>query len=145
MRIRQTLKSASFKLAAAYVALFALSVGVLAAVTYFSVNGELARQFHGRIETEAHALETAYRQGGEARLLRDISERQRNRLPGGMVYGLFDGGGHALAGAMPAVPCHPGWTVLKGPPDGDEAPGQLERLGVYVSPLPGGLCLSGRR
>jgi signal transduction histidine kinase len=141
VRIGQTLKSASFKLAAAYVALFALSVGVLAAVTFFSVTGELARQFHGRIETEAHALETAYHRGGEARLLRDISERQRNRLPGGMVYGLFDAGGHTVAGAMPKVACQPGWTVLTGPPDGDEAPGQMERLGVYVSPLSGGLCL----
>ena len=71
------------------------------------MTGELARQFHGRIETEAHALETDYRPGGEARLLRDISERQRNRLPGGMVYGLFDAGGHPLAGAMPEVACQP--------------------------------------
>ena len=141
MRIGQTLKSASFKLTAAYVALFALSVGVLAAVTYFSVTGELARLFHGRIETEAHALETAYRQGGQARLLRDISEHRSERRPGGMVYGLFDAGGTALAGALPNVPCRRGWTVLTGPPDGDEAPGQMERLGVYVSPLPGGLCL----
>lgn len=141
MRLSQTLKSASFKLAAAYVALFALSVGVLAAVTYYSVTGELAHQFHSRIETEAHALERVYRQGGRAGLLRDISERQRNHLPGGMVYGLFDANRQALAGTMPAVPCRSGWTLLKGPPDGDEAPGQLEELGVYVSPLPGGLCL----
>jgi signal transduction histidine kinase len=141
VRISQTLKSASFKLAAAYVILFALSVGVLAIVTYFSVMGELEQQFRGRIETEARALERVYRLGGRTGLLRDISERQRGHLPGGMVYGVFDAGNHALAGSLPAVPCGAGWTVLKGPPDGDEAPGQLEQLRVLVSPLPGGTCL----
>lgn len=141
MRIRQTLKSASFRLTAAYVALFAVSVGVLAAVTYFSVTGELTRLFHGRIETEAHALETVYRQNGEAGLLRAIAERRGAVRPGGMVYGLFDVGGEVLAGTLPPVPCERGWTVIKGPPDGDEAPGQMERLGIRVTPLAGGLCL----
>jgi signal transduction histidine kinase len=141
VRISRTLKSASFKLAAAYVVLFALSVSVLAAVTYFSVTGELARLFHARVETEAHALETVYRQSGEAQLLRDIAERRSARRPGGMVYGLFDAKGKALAGTMRSVPCKRGWTVIEGPPDGDEAPGQLERLGVYVAPLSSGQCL----
>ena len=55
MRLSQTLKSASFKLTAAYAGLFALSVGVLAAVTYFSVKTELTREFQGRILAESGA------------------------------------------------------------------------------------------
>ena len=141
MRLSQTLKSASFKLTAAYAGLFALSVGVLAAVTYVSVTAELSREFHGRIQAEAVALEVTYNQGGILQLLKDISERQRNRLPGGLVYALFDSRGRELTGSLPSVPCVRGWKILTGPPDGDEAPGEMEKLGVYVSPLPGGHCL----
>ena len=56
VRLSQTLKSASFKLTAAYVVLFALSVCILAAVKYFSVQAELSREFHGRILAESSAL-----------------------------------------------------------------------------------------
>ena len=69
MRLSQTLKSASFKLTAAYAGLFALSVGVLAAVTYFSVKTELTREFQGRILAESGALEADYKAGGVRQVL----------------------------------------------------------------------------
>ncbi|HEY2009580.1 MAG TPA: HAMP domain-containing sensor histidine kinase [Rhizomicrobium sp.] len=141
MRLAQTIKSASFKLALAYVLLFAASFGVLAVITYFSVTSELSRQFHRRIVTETHSLETDFRLGGVAQLLRTISERQRGHLVGGLDYSLIDRQGTHLFGTMPIVPCKPGWTTIFGPPDGDEAPGEMEQLGVYVTPLPNGMCL----
>lgn len=141
MRLTQTVKSASFRLAFAYVLLFAASFGVLAAITYFSVTAELSRQFHNRILTESHALQTDYRLGGMPQLLRTISERQRGHLVDGLDYSLTDGHGAQLFGTMPVVPCKRGWTTIIGPPDGDEDPGEMEQLGVYVTPLAKNLCL----
>jgi signal transduction histidine kinase len=141
VRLAQTVKSASFKLAFAYVLLFAASFGLLAAITYFSVTGELSRQFHNRILAESHALQTDFRQGGVPQLLRTISARQRGHLVGGLDYSLVDRPGAHLFGTMPIVPCKPGWTTIMGPPDGDEDPGEMEQLGVYVTPLDNGLCL----
>lgn len=141
MRLAQTIKSASFKLTFAYALLFAASFGVLAVITYFSVTAELSRQFHSRIVTETHSLETDFRLGGVPQLLRTISERQRGHLVDGLDYSLTDRQGTHLFGTMPIVPCKPGWTTIIGPPDGDEAPGEMEQLGVYVTPLPNGMCL----
>ena len=141
MRLTQTLKSASFKLASAYVGLFAISVGLLAAVTYFSVTAELSREFHSRIYAESSALEADYKSGGVRQVMRAISDRQRGRLAGGLDFTLYDKSGKHLFGDLPVVTCARGWTTLNGPPDGDEAPGQLEQLGVYITPLPNGLCL----
>jgi signal transduction histidine kinase len=141
VRLAQTLKSASFRLAFAYVLLFAASFGVLAAITYFSVTAELSRQFHDRIASESHALQTDFRMGGVPQLLRTISERQRGHLVGGLDYSLVDAHGKHVFGTMPVVSCKPGWTTIIGPPDGDENPGEMEQLGVYVTPLPGGMCL----
>ena len=141
MRLTQTLKSASFKLTAVYTALFALSVGLLAAVTYVSVTAELSREFHGRILAESTALEADYKAGGVRQVIRAISDRQRGRLDDGLDFTLYDSSGRHLFGDLPVVTCSRGWTTLTGPPDGDEAPGQLEQLGVYITPLPNGLCL----
>jgi signal transduction histidine kinase len=141
VRLKQTLKSASFRLTAAYAGLFAVSVGVLAAVTYFSVEAELNREFQGRIISESSALEADYKAGGVRQVLRAISDRQRGRLTDGLDFTLFDGSGRHLFGTLPVVPCKRGWTTLTGPPDGDEPPGEMERLGVFITPLPGGQCL----
>ena len=141
MRLAQTIKSASFRLAFAYVLLFAASFGVLAAITYFSVTAELSRQFHNRIAAESHALQSDFRTGGVPQLLRTISERQRGHLVGGLDYSLVDANGSHVFGTMPIVACKPGWTTIIGPPDGDEDPGEMEELGVYVTPLSNGMCL----
>ena len=141
MRLTQTVKSASFRLAFAYVLLFAASFGVLAAITWFSVTAELSRQFHNRILTESQALKTDYRLGGVPQLLRTISERQRGHLVDGLDYSLTDSNGAHLFGTMPIVPCKQGWTTIIGPPDGDEDPGEMEQLRVHVTPLDKGLCL----
>lgn len=141
MRLKHTLKSASFKLTAAYAGLFALSVSILAALTYFSVTGELSAEFHGRIRSESQALQSDYLAGGVPQILRTIGERQRGRLVDGLDYSLWDRTGHHLFGYLPNVPCKAGWTILTGPPDGDEAPGELEKLKLYVTPLGTQACL----
>jgi signal transduction histidine kinase len=141
VRLAQTLKSASFKLTAAYVGLFAASVGILAFVTYLLVNAQLSRDFHSRIFNESKALEVEFHAGGTQQLIRTIADRQRVHMADGLDYTLLNKFGSPLFGSLPHLPCKKGWQVLIGPPDGDEPPGEMERLGALITPLPGGLCL----
>ena len=141
MQIARTLKSASFRLAAAYAALFTTSVIVLAAVIYFLVTSQVDSEFRARIAGEASTLRVEFEAGGPRRLLQAISERQRDRLAGGLDYTLIDGTGKHLFGSIPARLCNGGWTSFAGPPDGDEPPGEMEELKVLNTPLSGGYCL----
>ncbi|GAA0544221.1 signal transduction histidine kinase [Rhizomicrobium palustre] len=141
MRLAQTLRSASFKLSAAYVGLFTVSVGVLAGLTYLLAVSRLEADFRTHIEAETHMLSGEYASGGAPSLLHAISERLRNRLAGGLDYTVIDAQGRRLAGALPPGSCDAGWKTIYGPPDGDEPAGQLENLAVLVTPLPQGYCL----
>ncbi|MDE1985196.1 MAG: HAMP domain-containing histidine kinase [Alphaproteobacteria bacterium] len=141
MRLGQLLKSASFKLTAAYVGLFSVSVGILAGLVYFSSTSQLQQTIRTRIVADSNALRAEYVHGGTDQLLQAISERQRGRLIGGLDYTLYDAKGKHLFGTLPAVPCKRGWVTFTGPPDGDEPSGEMEKLGVLVTPLTGGYCL----
>jgi signal transduction histidine kinase len=135
------LKSASVKLVVAYVVLFTVSVGILAAVVYTHVTAELNRELRARIVADADALSAGYASGGTAQLLQAIAERQHNRLVGGLDYALVDAQRHQLVGSMRVGRCVRGWMTVNGPPDGDEPAGEMEKLAVYVAPLSHGECL----
>ena len=141
MRLGQLSKSASFRLVAAYVGLFSISVGILAGLIYFSATSELQSEIHTRIVAESTALREEYAHGGTSQLLQAIAERQRGRLVGGLDYTLYDAKGRHLFGDLPVVRCTSGWVTFSGPPDGDEPAGQQEKLGVLVTPLTHGYCL----
>ena len=141
MQLEQLFKSASFRFTAAYVGLFIVSVSILAGLVYFSATAELERTIHMRIVVESDALRAEYARGGTDQLLQAIAERQRSRLIGGLDYALYDGDGKRLFGNLSAVPCTKGWVTFSGPPDGDEPAGELEKLGVLITPLPNGHCL----
>ena len=141
MRIEQLLKSASFRLAAAYVGLFSVSVGILAGVIYFSATSELQREIRTRIVAESAALRDEYIRGGTSQLVEAVTDRQRGRLVGGLDYTLYDKAGHHLFGDLPAVRCTAGWVTFTGPPDGDEPSGEMEKLAVLITPLANGNCL----
>ncbi|MBU6298818.1 MAG: HAMP domain-containing histidine kinase, partial [Alphaproteobacteria bacterium] len=141
MRVGQLLKSASFKLTAAYVGLFSVSVGILAGLVYFSSTSEMQREIRTRIVAESHALREEFAHGGTDQLLQAITERQRGRLVGGLDYTLFNAKGKHLFGTLPTVPCRSGWVTFTGPPDGDEPTGEMEKLGVLITPLTHGYCL----
>ena len=141
MRLTQTLKTASFRLTAAYVVLFTLSVGVLAAMVVLLVTSELNREFHARIVADSNALRDEYRSGGSQRLLQAIEERLRGRKIGGLDYTVIGPAGRRLYGTLPTARCKAGWSSFTVPPDGDEPPGEMEKLDVYITPLPNGDCL----
>lgn len=136
------LRTANFKLAAVYALLFGVSVAMLAAVVYFRTTAEFERQARLRVEAEASALQGEYRNGGLTQLLSAIKERQRGRDIGGLDYTVFNDARVRLFGTLERLPKGVGWTSILGPPDGDEPPGQLERLVVLTVPLSDGLWLS---
>jgi signal transduction histidine kinase len=138
VRPPRLLRTASFKLAGLYALIFGVSVTVLAAVIYFTATSALDQRIRQRIQSEVAALQDEYRSGGIPRLQRAIEERQRGHLIDGLDYALFDAGGKRLFGTLSGDHAAPGWTRITGPPDGDEPPGQDERLAVYVAPLSGG-------
>jgi len=141
VRLKQLIKSASFKIAAAYVGLFSISVGALATLIYFSATSEMQRESQTRIAADSNALRSEYIHGGSGQLLQAIAERQRGRLLGGLDYTLFDDKGHRIFGNLPKVPCNKRWVEFTGPPDGDEPSGEMERLSVLVTPLQNNYCL----
>ena len=141
MRSSSIFRTASFKLAAAYVVMFSASVAFLAGVVYFTATAALDRQERTRLRAEAQALSAEYRRGGLDKLMEEIHSRTRARLAGGLDYSVLSGSGARLFGDIPNLNLAEGWTHVKGPPDGDEPPGQRERLLVYTLQLAPALWL----
>lgn len=141
MQIGQLLKSASFRLTTAYVVLFSISVGILAGLIYFSTTAELQHQIRTRIQVDSVALAAEYDRGGTNQLIQAMADRQRGHLVGGLDYTLYGGKDNLLFGKLPSVPCKGGWATITGPPDGDEPPGEMEKLAVLITPLARGECL----
>ena len=141
MQVGQLLRSASFRLTTAYVALFSISVSILASLIYFSTTAELQHEIRTRIQVDSVALGAEYARGGTSQLMQAMADRQRGHLVGGLDYTLYGSGGKLLFGKLPSTACRRGWVTFVGPPDGDEPPGEMEKLAVLVTPLAGGECL----
>lgn len=141
MRVSRIFRTASFKLAAAYVIMFSASVAVLAAAVYFTATATLDHQERTRLQAEAQALGAEYDRAGLHKTLDEIRARARSHLAGGLDYALVLENGTHLYGDIPTGKLQKGWTRIKGPPDGDEPPGQRERLLVYSTELQPGLWL----
>ena len=142
MRLRQLLRSANFRLAAAYAGLFSVSVIILAVIVLLRTTSAMEEQAKRRIESESAALQTVFHKGGLPSLLDTIQSRQRSTLVGGLVYSVFDGNGAWISGPISQPPAGTGWSTAVGPPDGDEEPGELERLTVLNVQLSRDLWLS---
>jgi len=134
------LRTASFRLAALYVAVFAVSALVLGAAVFFSARSALEQQMTARIETEASFLREEFRTGGLERLLATVQTRGRGASA--LDYLLQDAAGAHLAGEMPvAAALRPGWTVIH-VPEASEDGGRPERVRALVSDLGGGLLIA---
>ena len=123
-------RTSSFRLAAIYLALFTLSVGILGAVVYLVVRGEIAAEIDQDVAGESAALMNENSAHGRDRLAALIATR------GGVgassfAYGLVDARGNLIAGEIGAAPGDSGWTTLREPePDGmeGEAPADVRAL-----------------
>ncbi len=96
------LKTTTFKLAAVYLLVFAVSASAILAYVYWNTAGLLARQTDATIEAEIKGLEEQYRQGGLNSLLSAIRSRSRKDSPN--VYLLSDFRGRPLAGNLATLP-----------------------------------------
>jgi signal transduction histidine kinase len=93
------LRTASFRLAAIYLALFVASALALGAFVYLSIRHQILADFDERISEESDALRAVFTEAGRARLAAIIEARGSG---GGLAYGLVSPDGVQLAGDLSA-------------------------------------------
>jgi signal transduction histidine kinase len=96
------LKTSTFRLAAIYLLVFALSVGSILAYVFWNTAGLLERQTDATIRAEVQALADQYRSFGLKGIADTIERRSAER--GGGVYLLADSSGKRVAGNLESVP-----------------------------------------
>lgn len=131
MHLPRLFSTTSFRLAALFALIFGVSTVAVGSFVYVNVKATLNQQERTRIEADAFALKEEFDSGGMADMMDAIHGRQTHKIAGGLNYTLFRSNGQRILGDIPHLPLMPGWKHLLGPPDGDEPPGELERLLVY--------------
>jgi signal transduction histidine kinase len=96
------LKTSTFRLAAIYLLVFALSVGAILAYVFWNTAGLLERQTDATIRAEVQALADQYRLLGLQGIADTIQRRSVER--GGGIYLLADSAGKHMAGNLESVP-----------------------------------------
>lgn len=131
-RLPRAVRTASFRLAALYAFLFLASVVILGIAVYLSARNAIETQMAARIDAEIAGLAEEYRAGGLEQLRAAVQTRQR--APASLDYLIEAGDGVRLAGDLPSVERHSGWTelVIKERQDGK---GRTKRLRVQVALL----------
>jgi len=138
-RAPRLLRTASFRFAALYVALFAVSAMVLGLAVFLAARSALEQQMTDRVETEAGFLRKEFRSGGLQRLLATVGARGRGASA--LDYLVQGPGGAHLAGEMPAgLPLRRGWVTVE-IQEADENSGRPEQVWALVSDLGDGLLL----
>lgn len=138
MHPARAFRTATFRLAALYVALFATSVAVLGVIVYLATAATLDRRLDTRIAGEMTALKSAFQAGGLARLEAEVRTHQRTQPAGPLDYLVIGSGGSPLAGDLPIVPGRIGWSNIKN----KESDGDISHRRVLVAALAGDLRLA---
>ncbi len=134
----RVIRTATFRLAALYVLLFASSVAVLGVAVYLTTAAALDRRLDARIAGEMVALKSAFQQGGLTRLEQQVRLHQRTRPAGPMDYLVLDPRGARLAGNLPIVPTQLGWSNV----DHKESDGDVSHRRVLTAALTDGARLA---
>lgn len=106
------LRSAPVRIAAAYAALFSISVLVLFGVVYWAATRELTAELSASIEQDVRPLMEAYRQGGMYRLIQAVQERVDAAEGSDVVYLLQSPLGQPIAGNLEPTQPFDGWKTL---------------------------------
>ena len=138
------LRTASFRLATIYLALFTLSALGLGVFVYLSVRHEVLADFDQRIIEETDALRRAFSQEGRERLAAIIAARGSSG--GAFAYGLESPDGKLLAGQLTAPVngaegVRTGWTELKETESDETVEVEPEVLRALISRLRDGSIL----
>ncbi|HXW19591.1 MAG TPA: ATP-binding protein [Roseiarcus sp.] len=114
MFLLRLIGTASFRLAATYLAVFSLSVVLLGWVVYLSIGHEIVRQIDERVAAETAKFSSEFKANGLAHLAAHI--RSRKEAGAFLDYRLEDNAGRLLAGSLPSIKAadgtyHEGWTT----------------------------------
>ncbi len=120
------LRTATFRLTALYLLLFAASVGLLALLLYFTARSALEAEVRAQITTETNLLMFEYREDGLDELLEEIEERIDKAAPGQRLqYVVQSPQGKVIFDDIPPQRDAGGWRRLDG---------EVPRL-FYFTPL----------
>jgi signal transduction histidine kinase len=134
------LRTASFRLAALYLALFTASALALDAFVYVSVRHEILTDFDERIVEETEALKGAFADGGRKKLAAIIEARGSSGA--GFAYSLVGADGKPFAGDLHVRPSGAGgWTETREAEDGEPPESNAEINRSLVTPLADGSTL----
>jgi signal transduction histidine kinase len=100
--LAKLLRTSTFRLVAAYLVLFAVSVGAILAYVYWNTAVLLERQINDTIEAEVTGLAEQYSDGGLDRLLRTVQDRSEDA--DNSLYLISNKFGRRLAGNMVGTP-----------------------------------------
>ncbi len=116
------LRTTIFRLAAVYVAYFAISVGALGLIAYQSASFMLNYRLNANVEKGMTTLKEAYQKGGLQRLIATVNTRENHRHGSALFYLVLDRNGKRLAGHLSVTPSRSGWsemTYIEDEGDGD--------------------------
>lgn len=138
VQLPRVLRTATFRLAALYVVLFATAVAVLGVIVYLGTAAALNRQLDARISGEMTALKTSFQAGGLAKLEDEVRAHESTQPAGPLDYLVFDASGVRLAGHLPIMPTRLGWSNV----NTKETDGDISYRRILVDTLSGGTQLA---
>ena len=119
-------RSASFRLTAAYAAIFCISAGLLFAVIFWIASDALHRQAADAVVQESEAIAQDWAQGGTTALVATVERRVASTSRDDLHYLMLDGSGTRLAGDLPPLAPQPGWFDVPLPAEDTTAPDELQ-------------------
>ena len=145
MRLNRLFKSASFRLAALYALLFAVSASLLFGIIYWIASQALLSQIQDTLVREASSLADDQQAEGADELIRSIEERlAAAELPPTYAL-LMDASGRKLAGNLDSTARGEGFSTLPSPTKGGWESGEEEMnehvIIAYGRKLPDGSYL----
>lgn len=111
----RVLRTANFRLALSYAAVFSLSVFLLGVIVFFGVRSSLEQQLRGQIEAEVGQLLVDYRDDGLEELHHDIRERIEGNPARRLYYFMQSPEGRVVFDPLPAIPTPDGWHTARVP------------------------------
>lgn len=137
MRLFRIFQTATFRVSALYVAVFAGSVVAVGTGVFLFTHMALERQIENRIASEMAFLKAEFQAGGLNRLIGSVNQREQTHSAGPLNYWFSNAVGDRLAGDLPYVPSDDGWGEV----GYRESDGDFGRARVLVARLSDGTRL----
>ncbi|OWJ64525.1 sensor histidine kinase [Inquilinus limosus] len=137
MILGRLVRTATFRLAAGFAALFSVSIIVVSSITYMAMTQYSDQQIDLSISSEMKAVRDSVAADSAPEIVKAINDRITDIDPDYFYYALEDSDGGVLAGNLRPVPAVTGWADI--PLDTTDGSGAAERhtirgLGVDLTP-----------